>query len=445
MSLTAILDDSKLSPVQWVAIIICISLNALDGFDVLAISFASPGIAAEWGINRAELGVVLAMELVGMAFGSIFLGGIADKFGRKPTIQFCLVLMTAGMFGAAFVDSVMTLLIIRFITGLGIGGMLASTNAMVSEFANKKSCNLCVIIMATGYPIGAVLGGSIASMLLETHTWRAVFIFGGSITGLFMLVVAFWLPESLLYMVNHPKENTLDKVNHMLARMKKPLLDALPAPEVSAKKSSYSTLFSSEMRKLTLLLMVAYFAQIMTFYFILKWIPKIVVDMGFGAAQAGQVLVWANLGGAVGAILLGLLTSKLNLRLTMIPVLILAFVMVSVFGIGYSDLSTLALVSAATGFFTNAGVVGLYGLMAQAFPANVRASGTGVVIGIGRGGAALSPVVAGLLFTNGVSLQGVAIAMGTGALVATLAIYFLNNKQGGRGTATHSSLSAVTK
>ena len=167
--------------------------------------------------------------------------------------------------------------------------------------------------------------------------------------------------------------------------------------------------------------------------------------MGFGAAQAGQVLVWANLGGAVGAILLGLLTSKLNLRLTMIPVLILAFVMVSVFGIGYSDLSTLALVSAATGFFTNAGVVGLYGLMAQAFPANVRASGTGVVIGIGRGGAALSPVVAGLLFTNGVSLQGVAIAMGTGALVATLAIYFLNNKQGGRGTATHSSLSAVTK
>ena len=136
MTLTSLIDDSKLSPVQLGAIIICIALNALDGFDVLAISFASPGIAAEWGINHAELGVVLAMELVGMTFGSIILGGMADKFGRKPTIQICLILMTFGMFGAAFVDSISALLTVRFITGLGIGGMLASTTAMVAELAN---------------------------------------------------------------------------------------------------------------------------------------------------------------------------------------------------------------------------------------------------------------------------------------------------------------------
>lgn len=445
MTLTSRIDDSKLSPVQLGAIIICIALNALDGFDVLAISFASPGIAAQWGINHAELGVVLAMELVGMTFGSILLGGAADKFGRKPTIQVCLLLMTFGMFGAAFVDSIAALLILRFITGLGIGGMLASTTAMVAELANKKTRNFCVIVMATGYPIGAVLGGSVASMLLQTYSWRAVFVFGGIVTAMFILIVALWLPESVMYLVNQTKTNTLDKLNRILVKMQKPPLQTLPAPSVTSTKMSFAALFSPQMRKLTLLLMAAYFAQIMTFYFILKWIPKIVVDMGFAASQAGQVLVWANIGGATGAILLGVLTSKLNLRLAMMPVLFMGFVMVSVFGIGYDNLSALALVSAATGFFTNAGVVGLYGLMAQSFPPSVRASGTGIVIGVGRGGAALSPIVAGVLFTHGVTMQGVSIAMGAGALVALLAIYFINSKTTGAAKTVSGSLSTAVK
>lgn len=445
MSLTSTIDDTNLSPVQVGAIIICIALTALDGFDVLAISFASPGIAAEWGINHAELGVVLAMELVGMTFGSVILGGIADKYGRKPTIQGCLILMTTGMFGAAVVDNTAALLAVRFITGLGVGGMLASTTAMVAEFTNRKTRSMCIVLMGTGYPLGAVLGGSIASMLLETYSWRAVFVFGGIVTGLFIFVVAVWLPESVLYLVNQQKAGTLEKVNRILTKMKKPLLSVLPAPSATSKKLSYAELFSPQMRKLTLLLMLAYFAQIMTFYFILKWIPKIVVDMGFEAAQAGKVLVWANVGGVIGAVLFGVLTTRVNLRLAMMPVLFVTFIMVSVFGIGYNDISTLALVSAATGFFTNAGVVGLYGLMAQIFPPSVRASGTGIVIGVGRGGAALSPIVAGIMFANGITMQGVAITMGAGSLLALIAIFFINNKNTAEAESDTGSLSAVTK
>lgn len=101
-SITKILDQTEISRLQFIAVFICISLNALDGFDVLAISFASPGISSEWGIDRAALGVVLAMELIGMAIGSISLGGVADKYGRKPTIQLCLLLMSFGMLASAF-------------------------------------------------------------------------------------------------------------------------------------------------------------------------------------------------------------------------------------------------------------------------------------------------------------------------------------------------------
>lgn len=420
-----IIDNTSMTTAQIVAVAMCIALNALDGFDVLAISFASPGIATEWAINRAELGIVLAMELVGMAVGSIFLGGIADKIGRKPTIMACLVIMTAGMAMAAWVTSINQLLLVRFVTGLGIGGMLAATNAMVAEFSNLKYRHLCVILMATGYPVGAIIGGSISSLLLETHSWRAVFLFGAIATGCFLLLVRVWLPESVAYLSGKSNPNALIQVNNVLIRLGKQQVQCLPEPSKASSANAFKTLLSKELKVHTLLLVLAYFAQIMTFYFILKWIPKIVTDLGFHPSQAGQILVWANVGGAIGATLLGLFASRLPLRPLLVGVLIISFGMVAVFGMGYQTVSSLALISAATGFFTNSGVVGLYALMAQVFPASVRASGTGVVIGFGRGGAALSPVIAGLLFSNGVGLQGVSFVMGAGAIVAAIAVVVL--------------------
>ena len=417
-----IIEESPMSRVQFVAVAVCILLNALDGFDVLAISFASPGIAAEWNITRAALGVVLAMELCGMAIGSIALGGVADKIGRRPTIIACLVVMTVGMYLAALVHNVNEMLIVRFITGLGIGGMLACTNAMVAEFANAKNRSLCVILMAAGYPIGAIVGGSISTVLLEIYDWRAIFIFGAICTAMFLVVVLFWLPESIEYLISKQPKNALEKINKTLKKMGHNLLNALPEQSKETKQNSYGVLFSSKFRNLTLLLVVCYFALIMTFYYILKWIPKIVVDMGFDPSSAGSVLVWANVGGATGAIIFGFITKKFNLRLLLVSVLLMSFVMVCVFGLGQSTLMGLCLVAAATGFFTNSSVVACYALIAASFPAEVRASGTGIVIGVGRGGAALAPILAGNLFTSGYSLFFVSALMGAGAIVAAICV-----------------------
>lgn len=148
-----------MSGFQWSVVAIMVGLNALDGFDVLSISFASPGITEDWGMDRAALGIVLSMELLGMAVGSLLLGGVADRIGRRNTILSCLVVMTAGMFLAATVTDVVSLSVWRVLTGLGIGGMLAATNAAVAEASNTRRRNLCVVLMASGYPIGAVVGG----------------------------------------------------------------------------------------------------------------------------------------------------------------------------------------------------------------------------------------------------------------------------------------------
>lgn len=420
-----LVDRSPMSQAQIAAIVLCVLLNALDGFDVLAISFASPGIATEWGVDRAALGIVLSMELVGMALGSALLGALADRIGRRPTTLLCLIVMATGMLAATVAMDIVYLSAVRLFTGLGIGGMLACTNAMVAELANARARSLAVAIMAAGYPVGAILGGSIASMLLVTGDWRDVFLFGAIVTGIFLPLAFFMLPESMGFLLQGRPANALDKVNALLRRFGREQVPALPPRTGQAAKTGLRTLFAPGLARVTILLTAAYFAHIMTFYFILKWIPKIVVDMGHAPSAAGGVLVWANVGGLAGALLLSLLSWRIPVRVLVIVAMVLSTVMVTVFGRGQSDLPGLALVAAAAGFFTNAAVVGLYAIVAQSFPTQVRGAGTGIVIGIGRGGAALGPITAGLLFSLHFGLPEVAMAMAAGSLVAAAALLAL--------------------
>lgn len=423
-----ILSHGAMKPLQIAAVTLCVLLNALDGFDVLAISFASPGIASEWGIDRAALGLVLSMELIGMAVGSVVLGNLADRIGRRPTVLACLVIMAGGMAMATTAGSVVYLSVIRLVTGLGIGGMLACTNALVAEFSNDRHRNLAVAIMAAGYPMGAIVGGSIATSLLATGHWRDVFMFGAAATAVFLPIAWFLLPESIGFLLQKRGPGALERINANLHRLGHETVPALPPAPVTAQKASITQLFAPGLARSTILLTLAYFCHIMTFYFILKWIPKIVVDMGYAASKAGDVLVWANVGGLAGATLLSLLTYRIAVRKLVIVAMLASTALVSLFGQGQDTLAGLALIAGAAGFCTNAGVVGLYALFAKVFPTSVRASGTGFVIGLGRGGAALGPIVAGFLFNAGFALSSVAVLMGAGSLIAAAALAVLRER-----------------
>ena len=419
------LASSKMSAMQIAAVAVTIGLNALDGFDVLAISFASPGIAREWGIDRAALGFVLSMELIGMGLGSVLLGGVADKVGRRRTLLGCLVVMTSGMIMATRASGVYDLSVWRVFTGLGIGGMLAATNAVAAEFSNEHRRSLNVSLMAIGYPIGAVVGGSIAALLLKQGDWRMVFQFGAAATALFIPLVWWLVPESISWLCQRQPAGALDSINRSLVRMGRAPVERLPIVSVEARRRSVADIFSPPLVRVTVLVTLAYFLHITTFYFILKWVPKIVVDMGFTPSSAAGVLVWANVGGASGGAVLGLLSMRYGLKHLTMAVLVMSTVMVTVFGRGQANLAQLSLVCAVTGFCTNAGVVGLYGILAQAFPTYVRATGTGFAVGIGRAGAMLAPIIAGYLFRGGFSLQFVAIAMSAGSLIGAVAVWLL--------------------
>ena len=208
-----VMDHSNMTWLQIIIVAITIGLNALDGFDVLAIGFALPGIAGEWGIDPAALGIVASMELIGMSLGSFLLGGMADKAGRRPTIMFCLLVMTLGMFMVTTAGGVFALSFWRIITGLGIGGMLPAINALVAEFSNIRRRHLCISLMAIGYPVGGAVGGAIASRLLAGYDWRSVFYFGTSVTAFFIPLVLIFVPESIHWLTRKQPVRALEKIN----------------------------------------------------------------------------------------------------------------------------------------------------------------------------------------------------------------------------------------
>jgi benzoate transport len=420
-----VIANSPMSRLQIGVVAITVCLNALDGFDVLSISFASPGIAQEWGIDRAALGIVLSMELIGMAIGSVFLGGVADKIGRRPTMLGCLVVMAAGMVGATTTTSIVSLSVWRIVTGLGIGGMLAAINAVAAEFSNARRRYLSVSLMSIGYPVGAVLGGIVATRLLQTNDWRSVFYFGAAVTTVLIPVVFLLVPESVHWLARRQPAGALEKINRALTRMGRATVAALPTLTAATRQRSISDIFAPGLMAGTVIVTLAYFFHITTFYFIAKWIPKIVADFGFPASSAGGVLVWTNVGGATGGAIFGLLTQRYNVKTLTIGILFASTVMVTLFGRSPANLQNLSIICAAAGFCTNAGIVGLYAIIAQVFPTHVRAFGTGFTIGVGRGGSVLAPIIAGFLFTAGYSLPTVALILATGSTLAAIVLFRL--------------------
>jgi benzoate transport len=420
-----LIANSPMRRLQIVVVAITVALNALDGFDVLAISFASPGIASEWGIGRDALGIVLSMELIGMAIGSVLVGGVADMIGRRPTILGCLVVMAAGMLMATTVSGIVDLSIWRIVTGLGIGGMLAAINAMAAEFSNARRRHLSVSLMAIGYPVGAVVGGTIAAQLLESYDWRSVFYLGAGATATLIPIVYFIVPESVHWLTRKQPTGALDKINRVLRRLGHATVPTLPELSAEVRRKSVGDIFAPGLIRTTTIVTLAYFLHITTFYFIVKWIPKIVVDFGFEASAAAGVLVWTNVGGALGGATFGVLTQRYSVKALTIGVLVLSTVMVTLFGTAPPDLQRLSFICAVAGFCTNAGIVGLYAIIAQAFPTHVRATGTGFTIGVGRGGSVLAPIVAGFLFAAGYSLPAVATLLALGSTLAAGVLIFL--------------------
>lgn len=424
-----LIDQGEFSMTQKLVVAICFILNVLDGFDVVAISYAAPAISEAWTIAPATLGLVFSAGLAGMTIGAIFIAPYTDLIGRRRMILGALVVITVSMWATGYAQTPLHLIIARIATGLGIGAMLASLTSMVAEYAPERRRNFAIGFLQAGYPVGATGGGLLAAAILSEFGWQSLFFAGAFLSALMIPVVIIWLPESIAFLAARQPAGALQRINRTLQRMGRTAIDALP--EISAKKGAASVraLFARGHAESTLKLWLAFFMCFFTLYFLLSWIPKIVVDAGF-AQQEG---IWAgvsfNLGAIIGVVGLGYLADRAGLRRLITLFLLLGGGTMVAFGFAPAGIAVLYALAFLIGAFVDGGFAGLYSVAARIYPTQIRTTGVGWAIGAGRLGAVAGPYVGGLLLAWQWPMEGAFALFAAPMVIAAAAIWVLRRPE----------------
>ncbi len=389
----------NISRLQVTNILICFLMNMLDGTDVMVVSYAAPGISADWSISPQSLGIVFSSGLLGMSIGAMFLAPRADKIGRKKMILFCNALMGLSVFATSWANSVQALTVFRIVSGIGIGGVLASTATLTAEYAPKATKDFWVSFVMSGYPVGAVLSGLAATNIIPQYGWPAMFKIAGAASFVVLPIVYFFLKES---------EEFLQKSS-------------------IKKNPAVTSLLTETYQKSTLGLWLAIFMAFATLYFLTTWIPKLASATGLSvrlAIYAGTVF---NLGAFFGIVTQGYLSAKFGLQKTIFWYLIFTAALMLIFGF-FKGSALVLILFGLLGFGIQGGFVGMYSLAARLYPVEIRATGVGWAVGAGRIGAIVGPLLGGLLIGWGLSMAANFIVFAIPTVIAGLATIFIRIK-----------------
>jgi len=424
-------DDGqiKMTQVQYFSIAICFLMSVLDGMDVLVVSYCAPAIAEDLNLGPKTLGFVFSAGLIGMAIGAIFLAPFADRFGRKKLILASAFIMGLSVLLTAYSENISQLILMRLVSGLGIGCMLATTATLTSENVLNNSKDFWVSLVISGYPVGAVASGYVAAAIIPSYGWESMFVLAGLTTLLTIPLIFFFLSESPQFYLKKQPKDALAKANKILIKMNFKPLDSLPKIGLKANnKPLVSRLFSEKYKISTLQLWAALFFAFGCLYFLISWIPKLASDAGLSielAIYAGTIF---NVGAFFGIVLQGYFSSKIGLKKTISFFLLLTFLLMASFKL-FVGTDILLLVYFLLGFSLQGGFVGLYAVAARLYPTEFKTTGVGWAIGMGRVGGILAPLIGGLLISIGLSLSANFLIFSIPALFASVLTYYMSSKE----------------
>ncbi|WP_221584839.1 MFS transporter [Microbacterium sp. G2-8] len=413
---------------QWAIVACAVVLNANDGYDVAAMSFVSVNVEKEFALSGSELGTVISATLVGMAIGAFAIGRLADIVGRRWTVIGSAAVSTIGMFLAASSADVVQLGVWRVLTGLGVGGILASITVITSEFSSRRWRGLAIGLYAAGYGVGAFLGGIAANGLQETYGWRSVFLVGASVSVLVVLALVLFVPESVQFLVNR-RPAYADRALRRIARRvgfdpeRSSLADMVDLPD-EAPASRLADLFRGRLLAITLLLWVAFFMVMFGFYFVNSWTPRLMIEAGMTTEQGVVIGMALAIGGAVGSVLYGVVAVRFSQESVLIAFLVLSTASIVVFVLSTGLLAVAFVLGVLTGLLVNGCIAGLYSVAPARYGTMTRATGVGSALAVGRIGAIFAPIAGGALidagWTNVALYSSAAALLLVGALAVTV-------------------------
>ena len=388
----------------------------VDGFDITAMAVTAHQIGGEMQLSADKLGLVFSFSLAGMMMGAMFLATFSDIIGRRTMIIITLLLVGTTVLLTAMVNSFAMLIALRFVSGLGAGAMLASVATLAAEYSPERYRALSVTAVTSGYPLGAMMTGLVASSVIPEFGWRGMFILGGSITVALAIVAFALIPESLHFLCNKQPKAALQKVNKIIAMFSVQPLSQLPnrglgeenteADRASSLQKVVS-LLTPALRRSTLMLWVTFFLCISTLYFLMSWTPKLIINLGYDVEAGNLAFTLFNFGGVLGIYALGWLATKWSLSTLISIFAIAAALLMWFFAAAASFAATKTILMAlifVIGISLQGGFTGMYAVAAKLYPAEIRSTGVGWAIGLGRFGAVLGPGIAGYMIAMGVSI-----------------------------------------
>ena len=415
-----VIDKAKISPFHWRILFWCTLIIIFDGYDLVIYGVVLPILMQQWQLDPVTAGALGSTALFGMMIGAMLLGTLSDRFGRKKMIVLCIVLFSGFTALNGFAQTPLQFGVMRFIAGLGIGGVMPNVVALMSEYSPRRIRSTLVAVMFSGYAIGGMLSAVLGIWIVPQFGWQVMFYLA-VIPLLLLPLIWTQLPDSVAFLVRQGKIAEARKV--LAALTGKPLPDdaELAVHQPQKTEQSLAALFSNNRALSTLMFFQAFFMCLLMVYGLGSWLPKLMTMAGYGFGSSLMFLLFLNIGGIIGAIGGGWLSDRFHPR----PVLMLFFTLaaVSLALLGFkSHVAVLYFLVTVAGATTSGSQILLYAYVAQFYPTAIRSTALGWSSGVGRIGAILGPVLGGALLAMQLSHQMNFLAFVVPGALAVIAI-----------------------
>lgn len=424
----AIINDAPISRYQWLIAIVCFLIVFVDGIDTAAMGFIAPALAQDWGIDRSQLGPVMSAALGGMIIGALVSGPTADRFGRKVVLTISMLIFGGFTLASAYANDLNTLVILRFLTGIGLGAAMPNATTLFSEYCPKRSRSLLVTCMFCGYNLGMAIGGFISSWLIPNFGWHSLFLLGGWAPLLLTILVLLFLPESYRFLI--VKGGHHDKVKKIIGRIAADKIQGVnefhvPEENIDGneKKGVFGMLFSQKYAKGTVLLWLTYFMGLVMIYLLTSWLPTLMRETGASMERAAFIGGLFQFGGVVSALFIGWAMDRFNPNRIIAGFYLIAGLFAFAVGQSLASPTLLAILVLCAGVAMNGAQSAMPALSARFYPTQCRATGVAWMSGIGRFGAVFGAWIGAVLLGNDWSFSAILSLLLIPATAAAFAIF----------------------
>jgi AAHS family 4-hydroxybenzoate transporter-like MFS transporter len=428
VNVTQVIDGGRFGAFQWSVAIWCGVLVTLDGFDNGAIGYVAPVIAQQWGLPMPAFGPIFGAGLFGLMIGALASGPLADRFGRKVIILSSTLIFSVFALATALASSIDQLYVLRFLTGIGVGGLMPNSIAITAEYAPRRIRATVVAIMFLGFPLGAGAGGFIGAALIPSYGWPALFILGGLLPLVLLPMAIFALPESIRFLVARGGQPA--RIAALLDRLTgKTEFNGLESFVITEERKlpgfTVQHLFSEGRAVNTILLWITFFCNLLVIYYLNSWLPLVLREAGVPLGSTLSLAGALSWGGIVSTLILGPIVDRVGASGVTTVLYIFAAIFVFAIGLSGNSVPLLAITIIGCGACVIGGQSFINVMSAILYPTAIRSTGVGWALGIGRIGAIVGPVVGGYLLAAHFTPKNLFFCIAVPALIAASAMFVL--------------------